>query len=910
MYRLTNFYNSRWFNVALFIMFLCLPFLIYWDLFISNKSLVSGDGIQYYSLKSLIKFSLAQGEFPLWNKYLANGTPFASDFTNNAFYPFAIILSLLPFKLFIYSYYALHLAIGSFFTYLFIKELGCGKIAALCTALIYELSIHMGGYRKEHITILATIIYLPVILYFIQKYMNTRSKKWLLFSSVAMAFQFYVAFIQDVVYTDIAVGIFLLIMAIHNRMTIKKVIADGLVWVGSYFGLIAFQLLPTVQLVREYAGNGAASASIDYFQFYSIHFSKLAMMLFPRIFGENVFDSFGAYFSSGFDIELFLGVFVFLILLFGIIRYFSDFRVKVSLGMMIGVFLFSASTHIPLLSELLYRIPGINGFRVPSRSLFIFIFFALVLFAVTLSKLRMVEQMKKIYTFSRRFVLGTCALLGCALFANTANLMSDSNFDGAIAFYQYFKTAFLPGLVALFSAFIVFYVMQKWSKKWSKEQYKKAYGCLGVVIVLVTLLETYSYSTVSYARNIDDFVLKDEASQFISDNVGDFKVWDASVTPSNITNINANLFKGFSSINAYIPFNNPRLYKLFSNTDNQVPLNNTGLLRIFPNAENNLVEHNDLLSMLGIKYIIDSGNLLAEETETKKIVKWANTIYKNDSILVPDSTGEVFVYSQPVEIKPNTFYKVKFNLESVGLQSLFYVDFYGGEKYDLEEQQKVFNIQPGASHYSAVIYSGDTTGIDEINLRIVSTPTSDMQITDFSLVEAEMQIQEHVYKPVFVEGPDRIFENTNAKDILYAPQETQSIENASEIYTNRFDYDLSNVSYVENFKNMDLKHANTTISDENFKNNSISAKVHSDKPSFINFSQNYYPGWKAKVNGKETPIYMVNGLIQGIEVPAGDSEIKFYFYPKVLFVGGFITLLTLGSMVYLIFRGSREKKVL
>lgn len=92
--------------------------------------------------------------------------------------------------------------------------------------------------------------------------------------------------------------------------------------------------------MQEYGQSGATAASIEYFKGYSIHYMKLLMMLFPRIYGENVYEPFGTAYSSGFDIELFLGVFVLLIILFGATRYFTDFRIKLSLGMMVGAFLF------------------------------------------------------------------------------------------------------------------------------------------------------------------------------------------------------------------------------------------------------------------------------------------------------------------------------------------------------------------------------------------------------------------------------------------------------------------------------------------------------------------------------------------------------------------------------------------
>lgn len=59
------------------------------------------------------------------------------------------------------------------------------------------------------------------------------------------------------------------------------------------------------------------------------------------------------------------------------------------------------------------------------------------------------------------------------------------------------------------------------------------------------------------------------------------------------------------------------------------------------------------------------------------------------------------------------------------------------------------------------------------------------------------------------------------------------------------------------------------------------------------FSEMYYPhGWKATINGKETPIARVNYALRGIKVPAGSHEIIMSFEPQVVKTGSTIMLIS------------------
>lgn len=59
--------------------------------------------------------------------------------------------------------------------------------------------------------------------------------------------------------------------------------------------------------------------------------------------------------------------------------------------------------------------------------------------------------------------------------------------------------------------------------------------------------------------------------------------------------------------------------------------------------------------------------------------------------------------------------------------------------------------------------------------------------------------------------------------------------------------------------------------------NKIVVKVHAANPSLLFLSDSYYPGWKAKVNGKNEKIYRADYTLRAVKVLKGESTVEFYY---------------------------------
>jgi len=85
------------------------------------------------------------------------------------------------------------------------------------------------------------------------------------------------------------------------------------------------------------------------------------------------------------------------------------------------------------------------------------------------------------------------------------------------------------------------------------------------------------------------------------------------------------------------------------------------------------------------------------------------------------------------------------------------------------------------------------------------------------------------------------------------------------------------------------------------KNASLQLKVENDTPGVLVLSQTFYPGWKAFVDGMQTPVFPANHALTGIAVDAGFHDVVFTFDPLSFKIGlllSFVSTLGLGALLW------------
>nr|HPG64915.1 YfhO family protein [Saccharofermentans sp.] len=337
--------------------------------------------------------------------------------------------------------------------------------------------------------------------------------------------------------------------------------------------------------------------------------------------------------------------------------------------------------------------------------------------------------------------------------------------------------------------------------------------------------------------------------------------------------------------------------------------NSTGAMVGSSHMEKLLHYENGILSMLGVRYIFDSSGLLTEDNSFHiETGEEFNVLEVYDIEVDFSEEQSIGIWGTPIDIEANSTYTIDLVVESSSEEGSIVIDFYGGSTYDSNEQQAMVIVEQGENHFSFRLSSGDTSLSEgEPQIRVFCCDGSLDRIVSLSVNKIEAVTIEYTLVST-EEGTAPIYENPEVNSILYTPSAVEHVDSFSDMFNSLINYDFKDTAYVEEDLNMFINQSDITFSDVNFTNNQIVAEVSAQSDGFVMFSQSYFPGWRAYIDGEEVELYCVSGTIMGAKVPEGDHEIKFTYIPTYTILGGIVTV---GTYVALILGGIvvRRKRI-
>jgi hypothetical protein len=127
---------------------------------------------------------------------------------------------------------------------------------------------------------------------------------------------------------------------------------------------------------------------------------------------------------------------------------------------------------------------------------------------------------------------------------------------------------------------------------------------------------------------------------------------------------------------------------------------------------------------------------------------------------------------------------------------------------------------------------------------------------------------------------------------------------ASKLFEGNKLVDVTEASFVENFASPQTYSDAGAVSARGTGDNIEITVEPTPTDRFLVANELYFPGWSAKVDGKQTTIYPTNAVMRGVVIPAGARTVEFFYTPftrrniSLSFYGAALMLAGVGAFVF------------
>ncbi len=165
------------------------------------------------------------------------------------------------------------------------------------------------------------------------------------------------------------------------------------------------------------------------------------------------------------------------------------------------------------------------------------------------------------------------------------------------------------------------------------------------------------------------------------------------------------------------------------------------------------------------------------------------------------------------------------------------------------------------------------------------------------------------FEKVFDEGRISVFEKTNTLPRAWVTNNVDFVSNG-DVSEKILELKDSEPKVMLESDPFSLSHEHLTSSVENFLEvaNSVSLNASTTHDGVLFVSQTYDRGWKAYVDGIETPIYRANYVFQAIPLEEGRHSIYLLYTPLSFTIGKWVSLATLGLLIGIFFKKKYASK--
>lgn len=262
--------------------------------------------------------------------------------------------------------------------------------------------------------------------------------------------------------------------------------------------------------------------------------------------------------------------------------------------------------------------------------------------------------------------------------------------------------------------------------------------------------------------------------------------------------------------------------------------------------------------------------------------------------------GEVHGVEQPVTLAAQTVYQLSFDYRADP-----------GQVADLSivlrssNATRLFSLNPpmigrDTRRYARLYVTGPEAGKSQ--LQFLSTSRTTLYVSNINLSRVPVPNNDSTYRVAARAGDFHVLENPQPLPRAFFVPQVRHVDSYADaraaLWLVTDPLDLSQEALVEDTTRELPRHFDLGVVRElTYGQNEVRVRTSCAGACFLVVTDAYWPGWRATLDGRDTPIYRADGVVRGIAVPQGDHEIRFRYFPATYRLGFAISLLASALLI-------------
>jgi hypothetical protein len=223
----------------------------------------------------------------------------------------------------------------------------------------------------------------------------------------------------------------------------------------------------------------------------------------------------------------------------------------------------------------------------------------------------------------------------------------------------------------------------------------------------------------------------------------------------------------------------------------------------------------------------------------------------------------------------------------------------------------VHGLEQAAGHHGNELAAYRQLVNDDVASNVLQTDLRLANLLNIEYMVAPQPVQIPGYEQVYAGGAAVVYRNPDALPRAFLVGETEVLSDAAALTRILSEgFQPARVAIVPEAlpgEEQPEPGAQGSVQWESRSAEEARLRVRADRRALLVLTDNYYPAWKARLDGREVPVYRADHAFRAVSVPAGDHVVEFYYDASPLRAAALTSVLLLLLLAGVTLTGLRRR---